>query len=351
MAQHQPLGPRPVPTTMSQDFSHQQARQPPSVEISDIRREKWTEADYRVELTRYFTFRFEPSKGSWKTCVRTRVVGMLKKAVANEVQELNKVKSLTDRKRSLSPAQQRQLEKAFDELSRENNDNRFEYTLVQIDVQRKRIKILKRRGKKDWSTGGKKLKKRKRKGKGRKKNGQGTKKDRIISITAYYKYAPLATVNAQQLARDLQAEQAAKHAIRQGVAPRHQPKPDEQHAYQQQHLPPRPIPLHNQNAQYPPKRDNRPNKRQEYQRDRRVSLDDSSSEEKSKSPTRRREWKRSRRSSINNRKTQDSKKESNKKIHAIRDTPTLISSSGISLAEFWHILRTAYKKGRDHQRR
>lgn len=246
-----------------------QVRQRPLVEISDIRRERRTEADYRDDLTEYFVYRFEKVltedgydsdgdkvKATWENCLRTRVTDISKKVAFREIQSLNKnTKSLADKKKGLVPAQQRQLEKALQELSMNDNDDRFEYTLVQIDHQLK--PFLEKKVKKESS--GKKT-----------KIKDSKKKYQRVSITAYYKRAPLPTINAQQLMREMQmvaqqqaqaAQQRAMFMQQQMAAQQHaQQQQQQQHAqqhHQQQQQGPRVIPVHH------------PNERQGHRHDRR----------------------------------------------------------------------------------
>ena len=89
-----PLQQGPPPPAVSR----QQTKQQPLVEVSDIRRERRTEADYRDDLTEYFVYRFEKVlkedgydsdghkiKATWENCLRTRVTDISKKIAAREI--------------------------------------------------------------------------------------------------------------------------------------------------------------------------------------------------------------------------------------------------------------------------
>lgn len=118
------------------------------VEISDIRRERLTEDDAREEVSDYAIFRFEKvDEGgydtdgeeitpTWENVVRTAVYDISKTEAARQIRHLNqKGPNVGEKKRNLIPAQQRQLEKALEELMAMEHDPRFHFVLVQIDHQ------------------------------------------------------------------------------------------------------------------------------------------------------------------------------------------------------------------------
>lgn len=192
--------PPPPPGPPAMNHVPQDPSRRPLVETSDIRRERErTEADYRDDLTEYVVYRFEKVltdvydsdsdkiKATWENCLRTRMTGISKKMAFREIQSLNRTKPLAEKRKGLLPSQQQQLEKALDDLSAQDNDARFGYTLVQIDHQLKPLDSE------------------------RYSSVKGTaflhkRKYQRVPITAYYKRAPLTTINAGQLARDIQLE-------------------------------------------------------------------------------------------------------------------------------------------------
>ncbi|KAI8957999.1 hypothetical protein F5Y11DRAFT_360351 [Daldinia sp. FL1419] len=154
------LGGRPVGQPQA-SVMHQQAAPPraavladlargPSVKISDVSRGLMTVDDMREELAEYLLFRFEkyPAKSryddegrlqvpTWDKAIRSRVQGMSTGEIKRRIQYLSrKTRTPTDKLRSLSPALQRQIDEATNELTFQNPDPiNYRWVLVQLDHQ------------------------------------------------------------------------------------------------------------------------------------------------------------------------------------------------------------------------
>lgn len=124
-------------------------QQGPLVQLSDIRKERLTEAEAREELSTYIIFRFERAdapdsydsdgervKPTWANVYRTEVRGVSQKEAAREVRFLNeRTRPIGEKKASLNTSQQRQLEKVQEEITFFERDQRFQTVLVQMDHQ------------------------------------------------------------------------------------------------------------------------------------------------------------------------------------------------------------------------
>ncbi|ROT42827.1 hypothetical protein SODALDRAFT_326985 [Sodiomyces alkalinus F11] len=125
----------------------------PAVEISDLRGERLTEADAREALSGYVIYRFEklndenavddegyPVKPTWEKVVKTRICDISKQEATRQVRQLDRdSQSSWDKKTALIPAQQRQLERALEQLNAQERDPRYHHILAQFDQQLKKL--------------------------------------------------------------------------------------------------------------------------------------------------------------------------------------------------------------------
>ncbi|KAI0834999.1 hypothetical protein F5Y06DRAFT_147504 [Hypoxylon sp. FL0890] len=126
----------------------------PSVQISDVSRDLLTIDDMRDQLTEYAMFRFEkapvqntyddygrPQVPTWDRAIRTRVPDMAPREMARQIQQLSRnTRNLTDKRKSLSPVLQRQVDAAQEELASQNPDPmNYHWVLVQLDHQLREI--------------------------------------------------------------------------------------------------------------------------------------------------------------------------------------------------------------------
>ncbi|KAK2029883.1 hypothetical protein LX32DRAFT_587717 [Colletotrichum zoysiae] len=123
------------------------------VERSDLRSERMTDADAREALSEYAVYRFEkvndaneiddegyPVKPTWENVTRTEVRDLSKPTITRNIRQLNEEgKSVMQKKLDLTAAQQRQIEKAQNDLETHNPDKRFYYTLQQIDSKTRKL--------------------------------------------------------------------------------------------------------------------------------------------------------------------------------------------------------------------
>ncbi|KAH8889300.1 hypothetical protein GQ53DRAFT_223213 [Thozetella sp. PMI_491] len=137
-----------VPPPPNRDMVPFHLQQPPLVQISDIRRERMTEAEAREELADYFIIRIEKveegsgytdegelRKSTWDQVIRREVRDISKPEAVRQIRYLGRDKSLLDKKRKLNPPQQSQLERAQEDLVRRELDQRYQIKLVQLDHQ------------------------------------------------------------------------------------------------------------------------------------------------------------------------------------------------------------------------
>lgn len=128
-------------------------RQRRVVEKCDIRDERMTDADMREALSSYVIYRLEKVPGdpeapddgraappTWQNIFRTEIRDMSAQAAAQRVRELGRERlSLPKKKAALIPAQQRQVEKALEELEAAEKDTRYCFVLAQLDRQTERM--------------------------------------------------------------------------------------------------------------------------------------------------------------------------------------------------------------------
>ncbi|KAI1406980.1 hypothetical protein F5Y13DRAFT_183759 [Hypoxylon sp. FL1857] len=125
----------------------------PAVQISDVSRDLLTIDGMRDQLTEYAIFRFEkmPVQNTydddgrlrvptWERAIRTRVPDMAPTEIARQIRHLNRdTRNLTDKRKSLSPVLQRQVDAAQEQLALENLDPNYHWVLVQLDHQLREI--------------------------------------------------------------------------------------------------------------------------------------------------------------------------------------------------------------------
>ncbi|KAK0621453.1 hypothetical protein B0T17DRAFT_534105 [Bombardia bombarda] len=240
------------PVMAPQPHQHQvppmfrQERQEPPVKFSDIRKERLTPSDAREALSEYFIYRFEKAdKGSgydsdgqrrrstWESVMRTEVRDVSKKEAARQVHQLNKESiPLSKKKATLSSAQQRQLERALEDLQlRDPHPHFFQTHLVQIDHQLRSTEKEKEKHRRssrhhkehrvhlrDRSVGRRSS---------RSKSKDKKKSVTEVSLTGYYKRSPKPEVDAidlfnareAQLRKDLQPPNPHFNAPLQGLPP------------------------------------------------------------------------------------------------------------------------------------
>ncbi|KAI0114689.1 hypothetical protein F4814DRAFT_448523 [Daldinia grandis] len=122
----------------------------PSVKISDVSLGLMTVDDMKEDLAEYVLFRFEkyPAQSryddegrlqlpTWDKAIRSRVQSMSTGEIKRRIQYLNrKTRTPIDKLRSLSPALQRQIDEATEELTLQNSDPvNYRWVLVQLDHQ------------------------------------------------------------------------------------------------------------------------------------------------------------------------------------------------------------------------
>ncbi len=216
----------------------------PMVEICDLRRERMTEKEYRDLLSEYVVVRFETvldeegydldgkkKKPTWKNVFRTNVQDQSKEDIVREIHKLNKhTLPAIEKKRTLSPAQQRQLEKALEDYQANERDPRFHFELAQIDHQLKHAEKKHKR----------------RDGFHRRSRSHGPRdrksKYKTVSLTAYYRRCPRPETNVILLWREreiamntpLQHHQAMLHQQHMMHQQQQHQQQQQQHQHQQQ---------------------------------------------------------------------------------------------------------------------
>ncbi|WQF75595.1 hypothetical protein CDEST_00609 [Colletotrichum destructivum] len=152
MTMPQPM-PQPMPVPPPNDAIPLELRQKRLVEPSDLRSERMTEANAREALSEYVVYRFEkvndpdeiddegyPAVPTWENVTRTEVRDLSKPVITRTIRHLDdEGKSVMQKKMKLTATQQRQIEKAQNDLETHNHDKRFCYTLQQIDTKMKKL--------------------------------------------------------------------------------------------------------------------------------------------------------------------------------------------------------------------
>ncbi|OLN81457.1 hypothetical protein CCHL11_09041 [Colletotrichum chlorophyti] len=145
--------PQPFPMPPPNEVIPLELRRKQLVERSDIRGERMTEADAREALSEYVVFRLEkvqdpneiddegyPAKSTWEDVVRTEVTDLSKPAITRTIRELNAEGTTGLQKQmALTATQQRQIERAQNDLDMRDPDKRYCYTLQQIDSKRRKL--------------------------------------------------------------------------------------------------------------------------------------------------------------------------------------------------------------------
>lgn len=147
-AQPMPLPMMPIPGREVVPHSLRPRR---NVETIDLRKERVTEKDMRDELSEFVIYRFEKVQDdegydldgnkintSWSNCHRSVVTDVSREDAFRQVARLMKTsQGVVAKKKALNPEQQRQLERALEDLERTDPDPSFQYELAQIDDQLK----------------------------------------------------------------------------------------------------------------------------------------------------------------------------------------------------------------------
>ncbi|KAJ0309187.1 hypothetical protein COL516b_003085 [Colletotrichum fioriniae] len=145
--------PRPMPVQPPNDVIPPELRRKRLVERSDLRNERMTDADAREALSEYVVYRFEkvndpneiddegnPVKSTWENVIRTEVQDLSKPAITRTIRQLDaEGKTAMQKKLDLTGTQQRQIEKAQNNLDAHNLDRRFYYTLQQISTKIRKL--------------------------------------------------------------------------------------------------------------------------------------------------------------------------------------------------------------------
>ncbi|KAK6207498.1 hypothetical protein QIS74_12579 [Colletotrichum tabaci] len=148
----QPM-PQPMPIPPPNNAIPLELRQKRLVEPSDLRSERMTEANAREALSEYVVYRLEkvndpdeiddegyPAVPTWENVTRTEVRDLSKPVITRTIRHLDdEGKSVMQKKMKLTATQQRQIEKAQNDLETHNHDKRFCYTLQQIDTKMKKL--------------------------------------------------------------------------------------------------------------------------------------------------------------------------------------------------------------------
>ncbi|CAM1502947.1 Fc.00g077230.m01.CDS01 [Cosmosporella sp. VM-42] len=168
-----------------------------TVEISDIRNERLTEADALERLSSYVVLRLEkadisndfdelshPTRFSWEKILQVEQSGISKQEAARQVASLDReTKSVLEKKAALSGTIQRQLEVAGEKLARTDSDPRYHYILVQFESKLRKLETRQA----EYASRSKR--ERKYNNKHSKKEKSKPKYERV-SITAYFKRIP-----------------------------------------------------------------------------------------------------------------------------------------------------------------
>ncbi|KXH35758.1 hypothetical protein CSIM01_00472 [Colletotrichum simmondsii] len=145
--------PRPMPIQPPNDVIPAELRRKRLVERSDLRNERMTDADAREALSEYVVYRFEkvhdpneiddegnPVRSTWENVIRTEVQDLPKPAITRTIRQLDaEGKTAMQKKLDLTGTQQRQIEKAQNNLEAHNLDKRFYYTLQQISTKIRKL--------------------------------------------------------------------------------------------------------------------------------------------------------------------------------------------------------------------
>lgn len=175
-----------------------------TVEISDIRSERFTEADARERLSSYVVIRLEktdnaydvdeegfPLTPTWEKVRQITQTDLSQQEIKRQVRVLEReTKPLTEKKAACSLAIQRQLELTQEKLSQTDPDKRFCYKLVQFESKLRKLEERELQYIEKYNKGGKKDKKGKKYVTTHSKKSKSKPKYERVSITAYFKRTP-----------------------------------------------------------------------------------------------------------------------------------------------------------------
>lgn len=147
MPMQMPMMPMPIP---GRDVIPAGLRQRQNVEVIDLRKERMTERDMRDALSDFVIYRFEKVlddegydleghkiESSWSNCHRSLVTDVSREDAFRQVAKLNRNSAgVVQKKKALNPDQQRQLERAMEDLVEGDHQSQiFGFELAQIDDQ------------------------------------------------------------------------------------------------------------------------------------------------------------------------------------------------------------------------
>ncbi|KAH7143967.1 hypothetical protein EDB81DRAFT_513940 [Dactylonectria macrodidyma] len=192
-----------------------------TIEISDIRSERFTEADAREHLSSYVVVRLEKSDNpydvddegyhltpTWERVRRITQTDISQQEIRRQVHVLDRnTKSVAKKKAACTLPIQRQLECTQERLSQTDPDNRYCYKLVQFEsklrkLDSRELQYIDKNSKKD-----------KRDRKERKyvtthsKKSKSKPKFERVSITAYFKRTPVPEISSLRMLEEHEREQ------------------------------------------------------------------------------------------------------------------------------------------------
>ncbi|KAI1402833.1 hypothetical protein F4819DRAFT_259391 [Hypoxylon fuscum] len=185
----------------------------PSVEVSDVSRDLITADDMREELSEYAVCRIEkmpvqgryddegrPQLPTWDQAIRNWLPDTSPKETARTIQHLNRTtRTLADKRKSLSPVLQRQIDAAQGRLAELNPDPlKYHWELAQIDHQLREINpyVVMAGGNHSSSRRHHGSTRRRHRLRTNERNGRSYER---ISLTAYYKRTPRPNVDIPTL--------------------------------------------------------------------------------------------------------------------------------------------------------
>ncbi|KAH7159967.1 hypothetical protein B0J13DRAFT_616759 [Dactylonectria estremocensis] len=199
----------------------QDLRSRKTIEFSDIRSERFTEADAREYLSSYLVIRLEKLDNpydvdeegyhltpTWEKVRRITQTDISQQEIKRQVHVLERdTKSVAKKKAACTPPIQRQLECTQERLSQTDPDNRFCYKLVQFESKLRKLddrelQYINKTSKKD-----------KRDRKERKyvtthsKKSKSKPKFERVSITAYFKRTPVPEISSLRMLEEHEREQ------------------------------------------------------------------------------------------------------------------------------------------------
>lgn len=252
MRQVRPSPPDPSPPTHA---IPRELRARSTVQTSDIRNERLTEADARQRLSSWVIYQIEkadsshevdaagyPLKPTWENVTFTEETNLISQHEATRrVRELQwKNQPLSEEKANLSANIQRQLVKLHEMLQGTEPDTRYSYTLIQLQSDFKNVAHA---PVEYYSKG--------RKGKkytvDRKKSKRSPKYKQRVAVTAYFLRAPALDQSALSMLRERESDEQLRAerqrqppAMNLPLQPRFQPTPQSHNPFPppvHQHMP------------------------------------------------------------------------------------------------------------------